>query len=290
MFITGFSDLSLKMPVFKSENSIWIACFKLTTDVSQLFPYINVVIKDAFYYDTPDYIRFTLDGFFCTLYQNRVNARLFEDRKQALKFIRRLIDFLNNLYTRKDSLQPNHKKHTELSVLEVFKLLPRTNCQECGFRTCLAFAAAISQNQVVPEQCPGIPNPISENIVYPVYDEDGNIVSTVEIEVDDTKRKLGGIERQKKYVENLEKALFMMTQEKSTPVLDAENNGIHFSLTSREVEVLRLITEGFTNIEISNILSISHHTVKSHVIHIFNKLGVNARTQAAVWAARHDII
>ncbi|MCP4108975.1 MAG: response regulator transcription factor [Desulfobacteraceae bacterium] len=54
--------------------------------------------------------------------------------------------------------------------------------------------------------------------------------------------------------------------------------------------MLRLVAEGSTNTEISEILSISPHTVKSHVVHIFNKLGVNDRTQAAVWATRHKII
>ena len=61
-------------------------------------------------------------------------------------------------------------------------------------------------------------------------------------------------------------------------------------LTDREMQVLRFIAEGATNIEISDILSISPHTVKSHVIHIFNKLGVNDRTQAAVWATRHKLV
>ena len=60
-------------------------------------------------------------------------------------------------------------------------------------------------------------------------------------------------------------------------------------LTSREVEVLRLIVEGFTNVEISQILCISAHTVKTHVIHILNKTGVKDRTQAAVWAVRQNL-
>ena len=61
-------------------------------------------------------------------------------------------------------------------------------------------------------------------------------------------------------------------------------------LSPRELEVLGLLSLGATNLEIAAHLNISPHTVKSHVIHIFNKLGVDDRTQAAVWAARHHLI
>jgi DNA-binding NarL/FixJ family response regulator len=50
------------------------------------------------------------------------------------------------------------------------------------------------------------------------------------------------------------------------------------------------MAEGQTNPEISHALSISAHTAKSHVINIFNKLGVNNRTQAAVMATFHQLI
>jgi DNA-binding CsgD family transcriptional regulator len=62
------------------------------------------------------------------------------------------------------------------------------------------------------------------------------------------------------------------------------------SLTPRELQVLELISEGQTNQSIAGQLAISPHTVKSHVIHIFNKLGVSDRTQAAVLAARLQLI
>jgi ATP/maltotriose-dependent transcriptional regulator MalT len=70
------------------------------------------------------------------------------------------------------------------------------------------------------------------------------------------------------------------------------NEVVHyeFPLSGREAEVLRLITEGFTNKEIAQILKVSHNTIKSHVVHIFNKLGVNDRTQATVWAAQNELI
>jgi DNA-binding NarL/FixJ family response regulator len=57
------------------------------------------------------------------------------------------------------------------------------------------------------------------------------------------------------------------------------------SLSSREIEVLQLVAEGRSNREIGRRLFLSEATVKSHLVHIFTKLGVNSRTHA-VAAAR----
>jgi NarL family two-component system response regulator LiaR len=57
-------------------------------------------------------------------------------------------------------------------------------------------------------------------------------------------------------------------------------------LTEREMDVLRLLAQGKSNKEISLSLSIGEQTVKSHVSHILEKLGVPSRTQAALYAIR----
>jgi len=61
-------------------------------------------------------------------------------------------------------------------------------------------------------------------------------------------------------------------------------------LSSREIEVLRLIVEGNTNTEIASTLFVSPNTVKTHVRNILNKLGVSDRVQAAVFALRHNLL
>jgi DNA-binding NarL/FixJ family response regulator len=61
-------------------------------------------------------------------------------------------------------------------------------------------------------------------------------------------------------------------------------------LTKRESEVLNGLMKGKTNIEIGRDLHISHRTVAYHVENIFNKLGVNNRTEAVVQAIRRGWI
>jgi len=62
------------------------------------------------------------------------------------------------------------------------------------------------------------------------------------------------------------------------------------SLTERETDVLRLLAAGRANKEIAQILSIGEKTVKTHVSNILAKLGVQSRTQAALYAARIGMV
>ena len=62
------------------------------------------------------------------------------------------------------------------------------------------------------------------------------------------------------------------------------------SLTDREIEVLKLLGQGKSNRDISQALFIGEQTVKTHVSHILDKLGVPSRTQAALYAIRSGLV
>ncbi|MEI7473937.1 MAG: response regulator transcription factor [bacterium] len=61
-------------------------------------------------------------------------------------------------------------------------------------------------------------------------------------------------------------------------------------LTERELEVLKLIVDGFSNAEIAEKLFVSIHTAKAHVCNILQKLSVDDRTQAAIKALKDGIV
>ncbi|HEX6032996.1 MAG TPA: response regulator transcription factor [Anaerolineales bacterium] len=63
----------------------------------------------------------------------------------------------------------------------------------------------------------------------------------------------------------------------------------HLGLTEREISILRLLAEGRSNKEIASALYLTEGTIKGYVSTIFDKLGVEDRTQAALYAVRHGL-
>ena len=290
MQFSTFSEFTLRSPSFLTGERCWNAHFRLDQDFTGLFPYIQAEVEGAIHFDNPQHIQFRIDAIFCDLYPPcRVVARFFFDRNEALNFVNRLMRFLNDIASRRSEIKPLYQTYRRLHVPEILRLVPLTNCGACGFPTCMAFAGAVSRRKTDLQACPHLPQPMGVRMIYPALDKDNKPAGKVEVDMDWTSmQRLAG----KEPAEDSQKTPEKPPRGKwpRRPGIAGEREGILFSLSGRETEVLRLLAEGFTNKEIAEILSITHHTVKSHVVHIFNKLGVGDRTQAAVWAAQNELI
>jgi DNA-binding CsgD family transcriptional regulator len=61
-------------------------------------------------------------------------------------------------------------------------------------------------------------------------------------------------------------------------------------LTRREVEILRLVSEGHSNAQVARTLWVTEQTVKFHLSNIYRKLDVGNRTEASRWAQLHGVL
>ncbi len=76
----------------------------------------------------------------------------------------------------------------------------------------------------------------------------------------------------------------------NSSTFDTGNNRKDYDLTAREAQILKLMTEGYSNMEIAQILVISINTTKAHVANILQKLEVDDRLQAALKALKNKIV
>lgn len=72
--------------------------------------------------------------------------------------------------------------------------------------------------------------------------------------------------------------------------VNRDRQHLHDDLTNRELEVLHLIADGLSNQEIADALFITLKTVKTHVSNILSKLEVSDRTQATIYAFKHNLV
>lgn len=62
------------------------------------------------------------------------------------------------------------------------------------------------------------------------------------------------------------------------------------NLTPREIEIVRMVVQGLKNRAVAESLSISEGTVKIHLHHIYEKLGIDGRLELVLWATEHGVI
>jgi DNA-binding NarL/FixJ family response regulator len=75
-----------------------------------------------------------------------------------------------------------------------------------------------------------------------------------------------------------------LSQPKTCRIVNAKGMPI---LTAREEDILHFLTEGLSNRDIATTLKLSEHTIKNHLFHVFDKLGVSSRMEAVVYSFNH---
>ena len=115
----------------------------ISEDVSEVLPYINAINKKAIYIKNANALTMTEDGKLVTIHPRKIAITKVRDEAEAKEILDKTIGLINKTFERKDEITPDFEKREKLNVLDLYKLLPRTNCRKCGELTCLAFAVKV---------------------------------------------------------------------------------------------------------------------------------------------------
>lgn len=130
-------------------------CFAhLDQDVSEALPYLNAVLGGHVYIKDPPSVTFKSQGKLITVHGKKIAINALKDEEEATKIIEWIKREINAAWEKRAEIEPRYEAAPQPKVFEILKLLPKTNCKECGQLTCMVFAAKVAEGAKGPEDCP----------------------------------------------------------------------------------------------------------------------------------------
>ncbi len=129
------------------------AIVALSEDISEIFPFLNTVLKGFQYSDEKKILTVKRGGHLITFRPREIDITKLEDEKEAKAVMEELKEIINETYQNREKIEPDYTTAKELKSSDVLKLLPGTNCKECGERTCFSFSFKLIRHEVEISKC-----------------------------------------------------------------------------------------------------------------------------------------
>lgn len=127
---------------------------RASTDLTEILPYLNAIVDKPNYQAESKSLQFFKGKNKYTLMNNQVNITRFANDTELRELMDWIKKLINDTYERRNEITPNHKSSKLIPVFRIQALLPKTNCEKCGEKTCMAFAAKISKFEADIGDCP----------------------------------------------------------------------------------------------------------------------------------------
>jgi len=153
MVLENFEMRLITPPCNPSAETV-NAIVETEDDLGPLLPYLNAGLGPGIYNADMPFLRLQMEGRAVTIHADKVAISKVRDRTEAEKVFGKLRELIRSVERRRSEITPSTESIGRFTALEVYKLLPQTNCGECGLPTCLSFAVAVSQADKGLEDCP----------------------------------------------------------------------------------------------------------------------------------------
>ncbi|MCL7452428.1 MAG: Fe-S cluster protein [Anaerolineae bacterium] len=147
-------DLEVFTPPCEPGAERFSAIARLTTDVREVLPYLNATLRGAVYNPGAPALTWKKAGHNIAFHPYQIAVSNVPDRDAAVQEIEGLIKLVNRTWERRAEIEPSYEVRRRPGMMEVYKLLPRTNCKACGEVSCFVFVNKLVAVQLRLEDCP----------------------------------------------------------------------------------------------------------------------------------------
>jgi ArsR family metal-binding transcriptional regulator len=128
----------------------------LEEDISEVIPYLNAVLGGTCFVQSPPSVMFKVHGRMISVHSQKISINALKDAEEAMKIVEWLKREINEAWEKRASITPKYSAVSRPQPLAVLKLLPKTNCGQCGQATCIVFASLAVQGAMGPDACPAL--------------------------------------------------------------------------------------------------------------------------------------
>ena len=119
----------------------------LDENISDVLPYLNTVLRGHQYITDPPSLTLKFNGKLITIYSQEIAINIVKDKAEADKILEWLKQEINDTWKRRNQIKPSFSVAQKPGILNILKLLPKTNCKECGQPTCMVFALLVIEGK-----------------------------------------------------------------------------------------------------------------------------------------------
>lgn len=153
MHLTGYTKTIFRPecnPGFESVHCIAL----LNEDVGEILPYLNAVLGGTQYFSDPPEVMFHHHGKIIKVGAKEIAINALKDEQEADRILEWLKNEINQAWENRADITPCYTGRTKPKLMEILKLLPKTNCKKCAQPTCMAFAVQVMDGGRGVEHCP----------------------------------------------------------------------------------------------------------------------------------------
>ena len=119
-------------------------------------PYLNAVLGGFEYIREPPSVTFRSQGKLITVHGRKIAVNALKDEDEARKIVEWLVREINAAWEKRDEIEPCFEGLPRPKVIDILRLLPRTNCRLCGAPTCMVFATQVIEGVKDQDDCPSL--------------------------------------------------------------------------------------------------------------------------------------
>ncbi len=131
----------------------------ISNPIEKVFPYLNATNKRITYNHNAEIVVLKKGRKLITIYSEMVTMAKVDDEADAIDILGWIQHLVNSTWDKRDEIVPSYEIQKLLSPLDIYGLLPKTNCKQCGENTCYAFTCALLASTRNIDQCPLLDNP-----------------------------------------------------------------------------------------------------------------------------------